>query len=527
MKRTLASQAAAKGQEATELETPGEVNTDQLALLADICTTRGFNVDGQALGSSITSDRVTPVQCHDSSARTTYDNQSHKNSPDASVQNCSALIAMETHEQVAVESPLAEQKRTSKKRKIRPDEARVGPTSTEIRRTHPTLYRERSHDDRNSAGSSTRLNADRHASAFEARSTLGQFQQSTLPSALNTTGMPRDPVSILRSEREMLTAYATAIVGPEHSMQPFNLAAALGQEEAARVAAGALQILTENSAAGLVPVQFTSQRPAITPPQGAYGGVPLSSSPMLTMQGFPVTPALLLQQQFNPAINYLQLHHTYQQLLTMNPSLLQVASTCGPRLPHSASPRHFSGLGAGPVFPSGADARHAFAADRDVSIPAYGASSLPVVLFMSDDETKLSSYQILLRQQIEAFVASEDDVTSHARGRNKPITLGQVGIRCRHCSHTTWNRREKGSAYFPHTLKGLYQAAQNMGSSHFNDPMCLKMPAEIQKQFTVTIACKSNVGSGKHYWAESARKLGLVDTDRGIRTIFDVLNGVL
>ncbi len=33
----------------------------------------------------------------------------------------------------------------------------------------------------------------------------------------------------------------------------------------------------------------------------------------------------------------------------------------------------------------------------------------------------------------EAFGATEDDIAAPMHGRNKPIALGQVGIRCMHC----------------------------------------------------------------------------------------------
>lgn len=149
--------------------------------------------------------------------------------------------------------------------------------------------------------------------------------------------------------------------------------------------------------------------------------------------------------------------------------------------------------------------------------------TLPVVLFLEEDETKLSAYQILLRSQVEAFSASSDDLATHARGRNKPITLGQVGIRCKHCSHLSHNRRNKGSVYFPYSLVGLYQAAQNMGSSHFHGESCAEMAEDLKQQFVDVLACKSTVGSGKQYWAKAAKKLGLLDTEQGIRFVRDLI----
>ena len=157
------------------------------------------------------------------------------------------------------------------------------------------------------------------------------------------------------------------------------------------------------------------------------------------------------------------------------------------------------------------------------SIGPQVPESLPAVLALPEDDTKLSSYQILLRNQVEAFAASTDELVTHARGRNKPISLRQVGIRCRHCKHVALSRRKKGSVYFPFSLLGLYQAAQNMGSAHFHGESCNEMAAELKEIFLESIACKSTVGSGKQYWAKSAGKLGLVDTDHGIRFIRDLV----
>jgi hypothetical protein len=153
--------------------------------------------------------------------------------------------------------------------------------------------------------------------------------------------------------------------------------------------------------------------------------------------------------------------------------------------------------------------------------------ALPAVLAQPEDSLKLSSHQVLLRHQIEAFQATEDDVSTHTRGRNKPITLGQVGIRCRHCAHLPVARRQKGSTYFPASLLGLYQAAQNMSTTHVQCGLCTEMPEDIKQQFVHLMSSKVvNSGAGRPYWAQSAKNVGLVDTDEGIRFVRDIPPGV-
>jgi hypothetical protein len=157
--------------------------------------------------------------------------------------------------------------------------------------------------------------------------------------------------------------------------------------------------------------------------------------------------------------------------------------------------------------------------------------SLPICLARSAvDEYKLSEHQIFLRQQIEAFQATEDDVMTHTRGRNKPILLGQVGIRCRHCAHLPVSRRQKGSTYFPSNKLGIYQAAQNMSTAHIQCGLCHEMPEDIKLKFIEIMSAKKpncSNGAGRPYWAQSATLLGLVDTEEGIRFIRDLPPGIV
>ena len=147
---------------------------------------------------------------------------------------------------------------------------------------------------------------------------------------------------------------------------------------------------------------------------------------------------------------------------------------------------------------------------------------LPVILALPEDHLKLSSHQVLLRHQIEAFRATDEDVSTHTRGRNKPVELNQIGIRCRHCAHLPVGKRQKGSTYFPAALLGLYQAAQNMSTTHMQCGLCSEMPTEIKQQFAHLISTKVASGAGRPHWARAAKKLGLVDTEDGIRFIRDL-----
>lgn len=54
-----------------------------------------------------------------------------------------------------------------------------------------------------------------------------------------------------------------------------------------------------------------------------------------------------------------------------------------------------------------------------------------VPLYLDYDEESLNEYQCILRKQIELFETKEEDIKGNSQGRNQPIFIGQVGIRCR------------------------------------------------------------------------------------------------
>lgn len=147
---------------------------------------------------------------------------------------------------------------------------------------------------------------------------------------------------------------------------------------------------------------------------------------------------------------------------------------------------------------------------------------LPAILAATEDVKQLSNHQVLLRRQVEAFVATEEHVSTHSRGRTKPVRLGQVGIRCRHCAHMPLMNQKKGSVYFPSTFHGISQASQNMNFMHFDvseggKGICSAMPSVIVAEFATVFATKVSASrAGRSYWSSSAEQMGLVDTDHGI-----------
>jgi hypothetical protein len=134
-------------------------------------------------------------------------------------------------------------------------------------------------------------------------------------------------------------------------------------------------------------------------------------------------------------------------------------------------------------------------------------------LSLPSDSANLSEYQCLLRKQIILFSVAAQDIQCSAQGRNKPISLGQVGVLCRHCSCVPPGMRPCGAVYFPAQLSGLYQASQNMAINHFSKS-CQRIPEPLREKLMKLKERKSTVlGGGKHFWANGARVIGVVEDD--------------
>lgn len=70
---------------------------------------------------------------------------------------------------------------------------------------------------------------------------------------------------------------------------------------------------------------------------------------------------------------------------------------------------------------------------------------------------------------------------------------------------------------------GIYQASQNMAATHMQSGICTCMPMEIKQELVALLSAKvANSGAGRPYWANTAKKLGLINTPNdGIRFLHD------
>lgn len=135
------------------------------------------------------------------------------------------------------------------------------------------------------------------------------------------------------------------------------------------------------------------------------------------------------------------------------------------------------------------------------------------LLYMSCDDEDLSQYQTCVRKQIEVFEADKEDTSTSARGRNRPIVSGQVGIRCKHCKVVPPQHRQRAAIYYPSKLDRLYQMSQTIASVHLAE-YCQHIPQEVRSELARLREAKSAALGGKKYWADAGRAMGLVENDK-------------
>lgn len=193
--------------------------------------------------------------------------------------------------------------------------------------------------------------------------------------------------------------------------------------------------------------------------------------------------------------------------------------------------------------PTGGSASSAMAAAA-AAIPSTAAAAGGIgavlschLLTSSTDEHHLNPLHCFVRRHIELFVADPDDIAAPAPGRKTRVVLGQVGLRCIHCARLPPKDRVKRAVCYPAAVAGIYHSVSNMKFDHFDK--CRGLPEPERAIFTkLRSSCGrhgpragkglggimnndnnsvSNANSTAQYYHDSAARLGLVDSDTGIR----------
>jgi hypothetical protein len=210
--------------------------------------------------------------------------------------------------------------------------------------------------------------------------------------------------------------------------------------------------------------------------------------------------------------------------MMMPPSVGYPAQWNGGQLLGSMDPNAL-GIAAGshaiPTFPGQAYGGQVESSNRHIiqqpAAPDVAVTNRPAMpIFMDCDKEVLTPYQCLLREHIELFEAGALDIRGTAQGRNTPILLGQVGVRCRHCAALPHAARARGAVYYSQTIDGIYQVAQNMSKVHLIK-RCHRVPPEVQSKLNSFRGDNQRASGGKDYWADGIRALGVYEIGRCLR----------
>jgi hypothetical protein len=145
-----------------------------------------------------------------------------------------------------------------------------------------------------------------------------------------------------------------------------------------------------------------------------------------------------------------------------------------------------------------------------------------MLLAMPTDSDSLSDRQCYVRGEMcEIFAATDKDVAArHSKGAQK-LVIGQVGIRCVHCSHLRPRDRAERAVCYPSSISRIYQTVADMQRFHFEH--CREIPKQVLQIYrNLKTTRPRGVGSPQAYWIQSAKTMGLADTDNGIRFDLDM-----
>ena len=149
-----------------------------------------------------------------------------------------------------------------------------------------------------------------------------------------------------------------------------------------------------------------------------------------------------------------------------------------------------------------------------------------MLLALPGDRDSLSDRQCYVRSEmVEIFAATDKDVSArHSKGAQK-LAMGQVGIRCVHCSHLRPRDRAERAVCYPSSISRIYQTVADMQRFHFEQ--CREIPDHVRQIYKKLKTTRPRgVGSPQTYWMSSAKTLNLVDTDEaGIRFDNDGIGG--
>jgi hypothetical protein len=102
------------------------------------------------------------------------------------------------------------------------------------------------------------------------------------------------------------------------------------------------------------------------------------------------------------------------------------------------------------------------------------------------------------------------------------VASWQVGIQCKWCKHRQYNKRQEGAVCLPSTIKNIYFSLETWKRRHAT--VCSDIAPWAKARMTNlmsggTLTNGASRQGRRLYWEESAKRLGMVDTDDGVRFV--------
>lgn len=140
-----------------------------------------------------------------------------------------------------------------------------------------------------------------------------------------------------------------------------------------------------------------------------------------------------------------------------------------------------------------------------------------MLLALPQDRVSLSETLCVVRENIEVFTATQADVDAPAPGRKHAVVVGQVGLRCIHCRHTTkCSDRVKRAVCYPSSIKRIYRTVIDMKLDHFSQ--CKFVPVALKNRLDELKAVHSrSTGTTMQYFIHAAHCLGMEDSSNGVQ----------
>lgn len=177
-----------------------------------------------------------------------------------------------------------------------------------------------------------------------------------------------------------------------------------------------------------------------------------------------------------------------------------------------------------PMSPPQIDRNNSLSSEgTDSGVTVLGEDDMPeaftgcVSLALPEDEKALSPLRCFLRGQVSAFSATEEDIAVRTP-TTFSVSVGQVGVACKHCLKEPAKSRLNRAVCFPSSITRIYQSVADIQRYHLGE--CKMVPADIREEFTELQQASSKGSKGlatRQYWINSAKRIGLVDTTKGIR----------